>query len=144
MSVHELVIEADPDDEPQVRLRCYATPDAPCRRRPPDWEGRELWTDEEATETGFKCSFVESVEYGGLESLAYEGDDYLDLTPGVPIDLWWEEQPVWGPEKASAPLPDPEIARLTAEVERLTAELDSARRAYSDASWALNPEGARG
>lgn len=97
MSIHELVIVADPDDDPRIELRCHAAPDAPCRRRPPDWETRDdrsCWTDEEATEPGHPCWAVEWLDATGLDALCYDGPQIIDL-PGVPIDISYDECVTW-------------------------------------------------
>lgn len=67
MSIHhlDLVIEGG---EPHIKFRCTGTPDAPCRRRPPNWDesGDESWTAEEATETGFDCWATDWVSAIGI------------------------------------------------------------------------------
>lgn len=54
----KITINDDLDCPPVKEIICTGAPDAPCRRRPPDWNDRESWTDEEATETGFECNLI--------------------------------------------------------------------------------------
>lgn len=79
-----LVVE---DGEPRVTFTCTATPDAPCRRRPPDWKDRESWTDEQATESGHPCWAADSYENLGLEAVT--GRD--GTLASVPVHIWYEE-----------------------------------------------------
>lgn len=80
---------------PELRFRCDARPTAPCRRRrPPDWQVREDWSDDEATETEFECWAKEWADANGMEAffgvegtvlasapieLTYHGDDGIEI-----------------------------------------------------------------
>lgn len=69
-------------------FRCVAPEDAQCRRRPPDWRGRESWTEEEATETGHPCWAVEWVEAASLYD-AVTGED--TVLASAPVHVSYDE-----------------------------------------------------
>lgn len=132
MSVHELVIVADPNDDPRVELRCHAAPDAPCRRRPPDWETRDGgWTDEESTEPGHPCWAVEWLDAAGPDALRYDGPQSIDL-PGVPVIITYDECVTWTPADPEATLPMPED---TTDAEIQAAAEAIARCTFPDKGW---------
>lgn len=142
----DLVIE---DGSVQTRFRCASAPDASCRRRPPDADDRESWTDAEATETGHPCWAVEWVEAAGIED-ALAGDD-CDLG-SVPVHIDYEECVIVEPahphpalEGITAQDPNPtyaqqaaELAAAQVELAKVRAELDRANARISDLSWSSN------
>lgn len=68
---------------------CSAPEDAPCRRRPKDHDQRESWTNEEATETGFRCWAVEWVEAVGTDDAIVGYPDAV--LASVPVRISFEE-----------------------------------------------------
>ena len=103
---HELTIETV-DGETRVVLLCHAVLDAPCRRRPPNWDARdeETWTDEEATVSGFECWAVEYISEAGLECLVYDGRREEPFTYAGPVDVWYDEGVAWCEAAQDEPLP---------------------------------------
>lgn len=103
--MHSLKITINDEiDCPTFQIICTGTPDAPCRRRPPDWKDRESWTDEEATEIGHDCLLIDWVE----------GSDYQtsvekELTATIPITYEWDGD--MGPIIQPAP-PEPTTALI--------------------------------
>ena len=105
---HELTLEIDTSDgEARIVLLCHAVSDAPCRRRPPDWEqrGEESWNDDEATVGGFECWAVEYISEGGLECLSYDGPRKTPFTYAGPVDVWYDEGVAWCEAAQDEPLP---------------------------------------
>lgn len=103
---HEITVKVT-DGEATVALVCHAVPDAPCRRRPPDFDTRddfEGWTDEEATVSGCPCWAVEYVEEGGLECLVYH-DHKREFTYAGPVDVWYDEGVMWSEAAQDESLP---------------------------------------
>lgn len=102
---HEITVKIQ-DSEAQVALVCHAVSDAPCRRRPPDFDSGEYesWTDEQATVSGYPCWAVEFIEDGGLECLRYH-DHKRAFTYSGPVDIWYDEGVVWSEEAKDEPLP---------------------------------------
>jgi len=107
MSTHELTVEIEPGNranyrEASIALVCHAAIDAPCRNRPPNWETRESWDDEEATLTGFPCWAVEFFNDGGPEVLIYRGKREGSFNYTGPIDVWFEDAVAWSePDEAT-------------------------------------------
>lgn len=79
-----LVVE---DGEPRVTFTCTATPDALCRRRPPNEDELDGWTDEQATEPGHPCWAADWYDHWGLEAIT--GSD--GTLASVPVHIWYEE-----------------------------------------------------
>lgn len=82
----ELVIEGN---ELHRNFRCTMPPNAACRRRPKDREGRESWTKEEATEPGFECWAAGWVEAVGIEGAIWCGED--QVLASVPVSIAYSE-----------------------------------------------------
>lgn len=82
---HTLVLTDNEGGLMTMSIECTATPDAPCRRRPPDWMDRETWTDEEATETGHECWAVEWADMDP-ESIIWSGSPIR-----IPVDVVYDE-----------------------------------------------------
>ncbi|MDN5964262.1 MAG: hypothetical protein L0K47_13475 [Acidipropionibacterium jensenii] len=82
---HTLVLTDNEGGFMTMRIECSAAPDAPCRRRPPDWMDRENWTDEEATETGHGCWAVEWAE-ADPEGVIWNGGPIY-----IPISVTYDE-----------------------------------------------------
>lgn len=94
MSGHMLDVHME-YGSPSVSLRCLMPPDAPCRRRPPDYENRESWSLDESTETGHVCWAVEWIDLAGQECISV--DSHHGLLASVPVTLVYDEGPVVTP-----------------------------------------------
>lgn len=103
----DLVIE---DSYVRHEFRCTATQDAPCRRRPPDADGRESWTAEEATETGHPCWAADWVDAVGFDDAVHGTDGTLG---SVPVTVGYEEGVEVERVSPMPALPDLSAARAT-------------------------------
>jgi len=108
MSEHEITVRIDYDGEASVVLLCHAEPEAPCRRRPVDWEDREEWTPANTDLPGFPCWAVEFVVDGGLENLRYGGHKESPFTYAGPVEISYDDCVMWQEPEASPGCGGPE------------------------------------
>lgn len=102
---HHLTIEDDMRG-PQLRLRCTATPDAPCRMRPAE-DDRESWSlDDPDLTPGHDCWAVEWASDGGWETV---GPAAGAKWPIIPVVIEYDEGVVIAPVLPGEPLPFREV-----------------------------------
>lgn len=68
---------------------CTAPEDAPCRRRPKNHEGRQEWSDHEATEPGFACWAIDWIAATSIGDAIMGFPDRI--LASVPVEISYEE-----------------------------------------------------